>query len=112
MQKNHIIHIPAIVPDFERVFYEMIKLMEVEISEELTDEVSKWKTAISVRRQETFVLWEVWVDFTWKMFSRVVKENDFEKVRKYSLSLFLVSVKVACHSRARHENLGNCKSIK
>lgn len=64
MQKNHIIHIPAIVPDFERVFYEMIKLMEVEISEELTDEVSKWKTAISVRGEETFVLWEIWVDFT------------------------------------------------
>lgn len=87
MQENHIIHISAIVPDFECMFYEMIKFVKVEISENLAHEVSEWKSTILWSREKTFMFWKVWIDCSWEMLSRVVEEDDFEEVHKYSLSL-------------------------
>jgi len=64
MKKYHIIHIATVVFHLECMFYKMIQLMEVEIAEQLTDQISQRKSYFWRCRKEGFMLWKIGIDST------------------------------------------------
>jgi hypothetical protein len=75
--------------DVEFVFYEVIEFMEIEVSENLTHEITERQPYFAGSREKPFMFWKIWIDVSRKMRSRIVKNYFFEKVYKYSLSLSL-----------------------